>query len=130
MFCALEDLKTESDVEQKFLWQLLTSPDPRGLGYSAADILTKHSIRRLEIGKGTSQKLYYPDYMVILAGLPTLVLEAKTRGEDVLAGLEVVSPVVWKKEMAHSSGRQEPAAWKAATGGMRHGEDYQEGAGQ
>jgi hypothetical protein len=87
MFCSLDDLVTESDVEQKLLWPLLTTGVPNGAGLLAADILTKLSIRRLEIGKGTSKKLYYPDYMVVLAGLPVLVVEAKAPGESVEQGL-------------------------------------------
>ena len=87
MFCSLEDLVTESDVEQKLVWPLLTTPAPNGLGLVAADLLTKSNIRRLEINKGTSRKLYYPDYMVVLAGLPVVVVEAKAPGEDVENGL-------------------------------------------
>src|SRR5579872_7297583 len=87
MFCSLEELITESDVEQKLLWPLLTTSLPNGAGLLAADILTKLSIRRLEIGKGTSKKLYYPDYMVVLAGLPVLVVEAKAPGESIEKGL-------------------------------------------
>jgi hypothetical protein len=87
MFCSLDELVTESDVEQKLLWPLLTTGVPNGAGLLAADILTKLSIRRLEVGKGTSKKLYYPDYMVVLAGLPVLVVEAKAPGESVEQGL-------------------------------------------
>ena len=83
MFCSLEELHTESDVEQKLLWPLLTTGVPNGTGLVSADILTKLSIRRLEIGKGSSRKLYYPDYMVVIAGLPVLVIEAKAPGESV-----------------------------------------------
>lgn len=87
MFCLLKDLITESDVEQKLVWPLLTTASPNGAGLAAADILTKTNIRRLEINKGTSKKLYYPDYMVVLAGLPVLVAEAKAPHEDVEQGL-------------------------------------------
>ena len=87
MFCSLKELITESDVEQKLLWPLLTTSVPNGAGLLAADILTKLSIRRLEIGKGTGKKLYYPDYMVVLAGLPVLVVEAKAPRESVEQGL-------------------------------------------
>src|ERR1035441_8482853 len=83
MFCSLEELHTESDVEQKLLWPLLTTGVPNGAGLVSADVLTKLSIRRLEIGKGSSRKLYYPDYMVVIAGLPVLVIEAKAPGESV-----------------------------------------------
>jgi len=72
-----EQLNNESDVEQKIFWQLLTNPYPIGLGYSPAEIYTKPNIRRLEIGKGTTKHLYYPDYIVILKGLPILICEAK-----------------------------------------------------
>ena len=74
MFGALEELVTESDVEQKLIWPLLTSPSPTGAGLLSADLLTKQSIRCLEIGKGTSRKLYFPDYMAVIAGLPLLGL--------------------------------------------------------
>lgn len=87
MFCALKDLITESDVEQKLLWSLLTTPFPTGLGLIASDVLTKTSIRRLEIGKGSSRKLYFPDYMVVIAGLPVIVVEAKAPGEDLQLAL-------------------------------------------
>jgi hypothetical protein len=82
MFCALKDLVTESDVEQKLLWPLLTTLFPTGLGLIPSDVLTKMSIRRLEVGKGTSRKLYFPDYMVVIAGLPVLVVEAKAPGSE------------------------------------------------
>lgn len=76
------ELRTESDVEHKVVWPLLTSPHPTGLNFSSADILTKRSTRRLEIGKGGTRKLYYPDYLIVLGGLPLLVVEAKAPGED------------------------------------------------
>ena len=87
MFCSLEDLITESDVEQKLIWPLITEKVPNGAGLFPADVLTKTSIRRLEIGKGTAKKLYYPDYMVVLAGLPVLVIEAKAPHESAERGL-------------------------------------------
>ena len=87
MFPKLTELQTESDVEQKLIWPLLVSPEPLGLGYSSADILTKQSIRRLEIGKGTERKLYFPDYLIVIAGLPVLVIEAKAAGEPVSEAL-------------------------------------------
>lgn len=87
MFCSLKELITESDVEQKLLWPLLTTDVPNGMGLVSADILTKTSIRRLEIGKGSSKKLYFPDYMVVIAGMPILVIEAKAPGEPVEQGL-------------------------------------------
>jgi hypothetical protein len=76
------DVVTESDVEQKIVMPLLTSDCPSGLGISPRAIRTKPNIRHFSIGKGKEQKLYYPDYIVVLAGLPVLVVEAKAPGED------------------------------------------------
>lgn len=87
MFAALSEIVTESDVEQKLLWPLLTVGAPSGFGYQAADVLTKPSIRRFEIGKGNSRRLYYPDYVVALAGLPVLVVEAKAPSESAVEAL-------------------------------------------
>jgi hypothetical protein len=88
MFPPIADLRTESDVEQKLVWPLLTSAHPEGFGYASVDVLTKLSTRRLEIGKGQSRKLYYPDYIVILAGLPVMVVEAKNVGESIDVALD------------------------------------------
>jgi len=82
MFCPSEDLKNESDVEQKLLTPLLFTAAPRGLGYSSVDVRTKPNIRFLLIGKGETQKRYHPDYIVLIAGIPILIIEAKTPGED------------------------------------------------
>ena len=77
MYCSLKDLVTESDVEQKLLWPLLTSPKPMGFGLQPAEILTKPNIQRVEIDKGAKRRLYYPDYIIVIAGLPIVVVEAK-----------------------------------------------------
>src|SRR5688572_11886190 len=87
MFCELKDLITESDVEQKLVLPLLTTSSPLGLGYAISELRTKLSIRRFQIDKGKAQKLYYPDYLVLLEGLPVLIVEVKTPGEDVVEAL-------------------------------------------
>jgi hypothetical protein len=83
---SLAELLTESDVEQKQIFPLLTEAYPYGLGIPSSHILTKHSTRRLPIGKGSEGKLYFPDYTVMSDGLPVLVIEAKTPGESVEEG--------------------------------------------
>ena len=88
MFSEPEHLLTESDVEQKLVWPVLTSSSPVGLGFSAADIVTKLNIRRLEIGKGSNRRIYFPDYLAVLAGLPLLVIEAKAPSESVELSLD------------------------------------------
>lgn len=80
--CDADDLHNESDVEQKFIYPLLTRPQPQGLGYTSADIRTKAHITRMPIGKGDGRKSYYPDYLIVLSGYPIIVIEAKEPGDD------------------------------------------------
>ncbi|MFA0945242.1 MULTISPECIES: type I restriction endonuclease [Pseudomonas syringae group] len=75
-------LNTESDVEQKLLYPLMNNPSPMGLGYAPIDIRTKADIRKIKIDKGNKGKLYFPDYALIINGLPFIIVEAKTPGED------------------------------------------------
>lgn len=83
LFCELTDLKTESDVEQKFILPMLTSVSPIGLGYTNADFKTKTELKEIVIGKGASKKSYFPDYVITIQGLPALIIEAKKPGEDI-----------------------------------------------
>jgi hypothetical protein len=77
-------LKNESDVEQKLIYPLLVAELPFGFGIPANEILTKQNIRRLEVGKGNDRKSYFPDYLVLIGGIPLAVIEAKGPGEDVV----------------------------------------------
>lgn len=77
-------LLSESDVEQKFVNVLLTQDIPIGLGYSDFDFRTKADIRKIAIDKGTKKKLYYPDYAIIVNGLPSIIIEVKTPDENVM----------------------------------------------
>jgi Type I restriction enzyme R protein N terminus (HSDR_N) len=79
-----KDLSSESDVEQKIVNILLTQDIPIGLGYSDFDYRTKVDIRKIAIDKGTKKKLYYPDYAIIIDGLPAVIIEAKTPDENLM----------------------------------------------
>ena len=46
LFCELEDVKTESDVEQKFIYPFLSSAAPMGLEFANSEILTKHLLKK------------------------------------------------------------------------------------
>jgi hypothetical protein len=81
-----EGLGNESDVEQKFLYPFLTEPPPLGLGFPSSWIQTKKNIRRLLIGKGSDQKSYYPDYLLVNLGFPLAVIEAKGPHENLSEG--------------------------------------------
>jgi Type I restriction enzyme R protein N terminus (HSDR_N) len=82
----LTDLQTESDVEQKLIFPFLVADQPFGLGISPSEILTKKDIRRLSIGKGKQRKSYFPDYLILIGGLPLVVIEAKDPNADLDEG--------------------------------------------
>lgn len=75
-------LANESDVEQKFIYPLLTQSSPLGLGFHPTHVKSKSSIRKLTLDKGSSKKLYFPDYAIIVDGIPSVIVEAKAPGED------------------------------------------------
>ena len=80
----ISDLNNESDVEQKFLYPVLTSEVPSGLGYEPADVLTKALLKVEIIDKGGKKKSYLPDYILVCRGLPFAVIEAKSPNEQLL----------------------------------------------
>ena len=73
---------TESDVEKQIIYPLLTDSTPNGLNFKDYNIQTKRSIKKILIDKGSSEKLYYPDFAIIVEGLPMVIIEAKKPGED------------------------------------------------
>lgn len=87
MFCTIGELANESDVEQKFILPLLTTSPPTGLGYGSIDFRTKPDIRRLKLDKGKAEKLYHPDYAIVIAGIPVFIIEAKRPDEDLVEAL-------------------------------------------
>jgi hypothetical protein len=78
----LSALQNESDVEQKLVYPLLVAEEPFGFGIAPNEILTKKNIRRLTIGKGSDRKSYFPDYLVLVSGIPLVVIEVKKPEED------------------------------------------------
>ena len=64
LYCELENIITESDVEQKFIYPFLKAETPIGLGLKDSEILTKHILRKKLIDKGQKQMSYW--LMVIL----------------------------------------------------------------
>lgn len=82
LFCEYSALITESDVEQKLIYPFLTEKEPMGLGLDPSQILTKSLLRGRSIGKGQSQKYYYPDYLINMRGIPVVVIEAKKPEES------------------------------------------------
>ena len=83
---ALDGLRTESDVEQKLIYRVLTAPE--WLGISAENIHTKEYLQPKDLDKGRKLKRgYFPDYSIWFDGLPVMIVEAKSPDEDVYEGL-------------------------------------------
>lgn len=80
----LAELGSESDVEQKLIMPLLTNERPFGFDIPLHCIQTKTNTKRFVIGKGAEQKSYFPDYLIVIGGLPIGLIEAKKPGEDIL----------------------------------------------
>lgn len=76
------NILNESDVEQKFIVPILTSSYPQGLGFSSFDYRTKPDLKKIKINKGKSEKLYFPDYVIVLSGIPIAIIEAKEPNDD------------------------------------------------
>lgn len=81
-FPPIEEMHNESDVEQKLIYPFLTASFPFGLGYPPASVMTKQNVRGCEIGKGSSRKSYFPDYVLTAGTLPRVVIEAKTPSDS------------------------------------------------
>ena len=112
----LDTLVSESDVEQKLVTQLLMAPPPFGLGFSPTTVRTKHNLKRLIIGKGASRKSYFPDYAIVIGGIPLLILEAKEPKEDLAEGFQEAR--LYATELnAQFPHRINPAAHIVATNG-------------
>lgn len=79
----IENIDTESDVEQKIIMPLLTSV----LRYNDEEIKTKDYLAPTDIDKGAGKKIgYYPDYLIYLGGIPIIVGEAKDPKTNVEQG--------------------------------------------
>ena len=72
-----EATTSESDVEQKFIYPLLTHPSFLDIPPKA--ILTKRSMGTMSfVDKSTLPKNYVPDYVIFFSGFPVCVIEAKS----------------------------------------------------
>jgi len=84
LYCELDSLKTESDVEQKFIYQFLSSEQPIGLGLKDAEILTKHLLKKRIIDKGQKQQYYYPDYLICVLHFASIIKAAEVHPQRLL----------------------------------------------
>ena len=71
-----DDRTSESDVEQKIVFPLLTLAS--GLAIPVDNVRTKQVIRPLDVGKGAKRRVgYIPDYLVWYESFPLMVVEVK-----------------------------------------------------
>ena len=114
----LEEIANEADVESKLIYPLLTAEEPYGLGLKSSAIHGKMSIKRFVIGKGSDQKLYYPDFLIVVDGFPIVAIEAKTPDEDVLTGFREARLYAAELNALYPSGIN-PLTRVVATNGKR-----------
>ncbi|HEY4081854.1 MAG TPA: type I restriction endonuclease [Burkholderiaceae bacterium] len=113
----IDGLNNESDVEQKFLYRFLTEALPVGMGLPSSVIQTKANLRRFAVGKGAEMKLYYPDYVVVMLGLPLVVVEAKAPTESVEEGYRQARLYAHELNALYQPGFN-PTAFVAASNGI------------
>lgn len=109
---------TESDVEQKFIFPFLIGDLPTGLGINQNNILTKANINKLSIDKGSSSKLYYPDYIVSHLGFPVLIIEAKKPSDSDLQDAYREARLYANELNAKYSNAINPVTYVIATNGI------------
>ena len=78
ILCKYSDLKNEATVESFFVDRLL-----KYLGYLDEDLSLKQSISEYAVGKGSKKLLYKPDYVIIINGIPSVVIDAKSPTENI-----------------------------------------------
>jgi len=81
LYCTLDELANESDVESKFLSPLFCRAAPEGFGFENSHIRTKPTIKSYSIGKN-KRKSHVPDFILSIKGQPVIVVEAKAPHKD------------------------------------------------
>ena len=77
-FCRRSNLTNEASVENWFVDRLIAY-----LGFKEEDILIKTSIREFKVGQGSRSSLYKPDYVLLVNGFPTVVIDAKHPNQSI-----------------------------------------------
>lgn len=75
-YCNAKDLTNEASVESFFVLRML-----KDLGYKDSEILPKKTLDQVRVGGGRKKSLFRPDYMLLGAGKPRWILDAKAPGE-------------------------------------------------
>ena len=78
ILCEQSNLSNEASVETWFVDPLLNL-----LFYQASDIKLKTSIQEFRVGLGRKSVNYKPDYILLIKGFPTVVIDAKSPTENI-----------------------------------------------
>lgn len=105
---------TESDVEQFFVFPLLTEQGYLGIPDTA--VRTKNSLATHEIDKGRTRKRYVPDYVIYGEGLPLVVVEVKNP-EDALDDAYAEAQL-YALELNKQFVKGNPTQWVLVTNGL------------
>ncbi|MER9922969.1 hypothetical protein NKJ84_08440 [Mesorhizobium sp. M0048] len=112
------NLESERDVEDKLLYPLLVGDTPSGLGINPSQVRGQKNLRSFVIGKGSDQKSYIPDYVVVHGSLPVMVAEGKKPGADILGAFREARLYASELNALHPSGLN-PVTRVLATDGNR-----------
>ena len=114
-YCTLRnDITTESDVEQKFLFQFLKT----ALDFRDEEIKTKKYFAPTNLDKGAGKiRGYYPDYALVYAGVPCVVCEAKAPNESAEAGFREATLYAHHVNKLYPNNCN-PVSWVISTNGI------------
>lgn len=111
-------LQSERDVEDKLLYPILVGNTPSGLGIEESQVRGQKNLRSFVIGKGSDQKSYIPDYLVVQGSLPLMVAEGKKPGADIISAFREARLYASELNAMHPSGLN-PVTRVLATNGDR-----------
>ena len=110
-------LNNESDVEQKLIYPLLTSEAPYGFGFEDYEVRTKSKVPRLTIDKRKNKRVWFPDYVIALRGIPFAIVEAKPPGDSIDEAAREARMYASELNAAYPSGLN-PCKWIVVCDGI------------
>lgn len=105
---------TESDVEQKLVWPLLTATE--WLNIPESSVKTKKYLPPVTIDKGRNRRIgYYPDYSIWVDAFPVLIFEAKSPAESTEEGFREAQLYAHELNKAYPTGISPRVSRRAQT---------------
>ena len=88
------------------------------MDFDPAQVKAQKNLRKFTIGKGSDQKSYFPDYLIVQGTIPLLVVEGKKPNSDVYEAFREARLYAAELNAIHPSGLN-PAARVIASNGLR-----------